>query len=63
MVVQDQYIVGMSGAVAINQMAIHAAMDLYEIADRRSCFEKVVLVSRKVLKDDQEKAERNRGNK
>lgn len=56
MTVQDQYIVGMGGAVAINQMAIHAAMDLYEIEDRKTCFEKVVMVSRAVLGDDLERA-------
>ena len=61
MTVQDQYIVGMGGAVAINQMAIHAAMDLYQIEDRRACFEKVVMVCRKVLKDGRETADLEKG--
>lgn len=43
--------------MAINQMAIHAAMDLYNIQDKRSCFEKVVMVARAVLR------EQNSGNK
>jgi len=52
--VQDQLIVGMGGAIAINQMAIHAAMDLYQIEDRMMCFEKVVMVSRVVLANERE---------
>ena len=56
MVVQDQMILGgMGGQVAINQMAIHAAMDLYGVADRQACFEKVVMVYRAVLKDERER--------
>jgi hypothetical protein len=55
MTVQDQYIVGMGGAVALNQMAIHKAMELYEIQDKRTCFEKVVLVGREVLKSERDK--------
>jgi len=61
MTVQDQYIMGMGGAVAINQMAIHAAMDLYQIEDRITCFEKVVMVCRKILKDDRETADLEKG--
>jgi hypothetical protein len=63
MTVQDQYIMGMGGAVAINQMAIHAAMDLYQIEDRKTCFEKVVMVYRKVLGDDREQAKVAKGQK
>jgi hypothetical protein len=57
MAVHDQYIVGMGGAVALNQVAIHAAMDLYEIQDKRACFEKVVLVGREVLKSERDEKE------
>ena len=53
-IVQDQMIVGMSGAVAINQVAIHEAMRLYRVGDRQDCFEKVVMVCRAVLKADHE---------
>lgn len=63
MTVQDQYIVGMGGAVAVNQMAIHAAMELYQIEDRRTCFEKVVMVCRKILKDDKDRADLEKGKK
>ena len=45
-VVHDQLIVGMGGAVALNQMAIHEAMGLYGIEFRRDCFEKVVMLGR-----------------
>ena len=56
MVVQDQMIIGgMGGPVAINQMAIHAAMDLYDVIDKQTCFEKVVMVYRAVLKHDRDK--------
>lgn len=46
---------GMGGPVAINQMAIHAAMDLYDVVDRQTCFEKVLMVYRAVLKHDRDK--------
>lgn len=46
---------GMGGQVAINHMAIHAAIDLYGVADKQSCFEKVVMVYRAVLKDERER--------
>ena len=40
MAVQDQMILGGVGcAIAINQMAIHAAMDLYDVVDKQTCFE------------------------
>jgi hypothetical protein len=53
-VVQDQYIMGFNGAVGINQMAIHAAMDLYEVEDRLKCFEGVVSASRHFISKQQE---------
>lgn len=41
--VQDQYIMGEGGPIAINQLAIHKAMGLLKIKpkDRLSCFNKV----------------------
>jgi hypothetical protein len=45
-VVQTQFIIGMSGPVDINHMAIHAAMDIYGVRDRRDCFEKVRRLAR-----------------
>ena len=45
--VQDQYIMsGMGGPVAINQMAIHGAMDIYGVEYRQDCFDKVVMLYR-----------------
>jgi hypothetical protein len=44
--VRDQYIMGFNGPIGINQLAIHEAMNLYQIKDRQSCFEKVILLSR-----------------
>lgn len=58
MIVQDQYIVGMSGAVALNQEAIHRAMQLYQIPDRQTCFEKVVMLGREILRHEHEKKEK-----
>lgn len=57
--VQDQYIVGFGGAVALNQVPIHAAMELYEVSDPIGCFEKVVMLGRyfigKMNEEQQEK--------
>jgi hypothetical protein len=40
--VQNQYIMGYSGPVAINQIAVHEAIKAYKIRNRKECFEKVV---------------------
>ena len=61
--VQDQYIMSMGGAVAINQMAIHQAMRLYGIDNRVDCFEKVVTAYREVIKQNNERAEAERESK
>lgn len=45
LVVQTQYIMGFNGPVALNQLAIHEAMKLYRIRNRRECFEKVLRLS------------------
>ncbi len=45
-VVQNQLIMGFNGPVEINQQAIHEAMRLYRIRNRRECFEKVLTLSR-----------------
>lgn len=45
LVCQNQLIMSMSGPVDINHLAIHAAMRLYRIKDRRTCFEKVIKLS------------------
>ena len=43
---QYQVIMGPRGPVDINHLAVHAAMELYGIIDRRRCFEKVLKLSR-----------------
>ena len=45
---------GMSGPITVNQIAIHEAMDLFDVADRRGCFDKVVNVSRMMIQEDNE---------
>ncbi len=44
--IRYQLIMGMNGAVDISHEAIHRAMELYEIAHRQECFEKVLTLSR-----------------
>lgn len=51
--VQDQLITGFNGPVGLDQNAIHKAMDLYEIKDRRDCFEKVVALGRHIVGEQQ----------
>ena len=58
MAVRDQYIISaMGGPISINQMAIHAAMDLFDVADKRGCFDKVVYVSREIIAEESETKE------
>ena len=52
--VRDQFIMSPAGPVSINQMAVHAAMDMYEVEDRVGCFEKVLKLYGHFLKKDQE---------
>jgi hypothetical protein len=44
--VRSQLIMGMNGPVSINHQAIHEAMKLYKIKNRRECFEKVLILSK-----------------
>lgn len=44
--VQHQLILSMGGVVDINHLAIHAAMDLYQIQNKQKCFEKVLKICR-----------------
>ncbi len=49
-IVQDQVILApMGGPVAVNQLAIHEAMALYGVQDKRDCFKKVLLLSREFI--------------
>lgn len=59
--VQDQYILSMGGAVAINHMAIHAAMELYDIEFRKDVFEKVLAVSRYFIHKMNDESKQKRG--
>jgi hypothetical protein len=43
--VRDQLILGSNGPIGINHLAIHEAMRLYGIRDKRNCFEKVLRLS------------------
>ena len=54
---------GMGGPVSINQMAIHAAMELYNVEFRQDCFDKVLMLYREMCKMDNEKAQQKRSNK
>jgi hypothetical protein len=41
-----------SRPVGLHHQAIHQAMDLYRVADRRRCFEKVLRLSREFITGD-----------
>ena len=56
-IVQSQFIMGPSGPTAINQMAIHAAMELYEIENRRECFQRVLKLAHWYMDRMREKSE------
>ncbi len=57
LMVQDQYIMApMGGPVAINQVAIHDAIRLYDVADPVDCFERVVATCRTEISKINDKA-------
>ncbi|MFH2075120.1 MAG: hypothetical protein ABIJ57_07200 [Pseudomonadota bacterium] len=41
-----QLLIGPGGPIEINQVAVHEAMRLYRVRQRRACFEKVMVLSR-----------------
>jgi len=45
-VTQYQFVMGFNGPVDMNHQAIHEAMKLYKIKNRRECFEKILTLSR-----------------
>lgn len=49
MIVHGQFIMGLNGAVALDQKAVHEAMRLYRINDRIDCFEKVVRLGQGII--------------
>jgi len=46
---------GYSGPISVNHQAIHEAMRLYEIENKKDCFEKVLFMSQYWLKKMSEK--------
>lgn len=40
--VRNQLIMASNDPIDINHLAVHAAMDLYQVQNRRECFEKVI---------------------
>jgi hypothetical protein len=49
-ITRSQLIMGFDRPIDINHTAIHSAMDLYGIKNRKECFEKVLTLSRWWLK-------------
>ena len=54
--VRSQMIMGFDGPIDINHQAIHAAMNLYEIENKRQCFEKVLVMANNFLSRLREKS-------
>jgi hypothetical protein len=46
---------GPGGPVDINHHAIHEAMDLYDIKDKRECFERVLIMANEQMRLIREK--------
>lgn len=42
MVVRDQLIISANGPVGLNHVAIHEAMKLYEVKDKKNCFWRIL---------------------
>jgi len=59
-IVSGQLIMGPGGPVDINHDAIHRAMDLYGIENKRGCFEQVCKIGQHVISEQHKrwKAER-----
>ena len=54
-VVSGQLIVGPGGPVDISHDAIHRAMELYNVEDKLTCFERVTHLARHMISLQQEK--------
>jgi hypothetical protein len=48
-IISGQFIMGQAGPVDVNHLAIHRAMELYEIENKRVCFEQVCRIARHML--------------
>lgn len=53
--ISGQLIMAQSGPIDINHLAIHKAMELYEIGNKRVCFEQVTKLARHMLKRNWDK--------
>ncbi len=56
-VVRNQLIMSFGGPIALNHSAIHEAMRLYRIKNRRLCFEKVLILGQYSISKMNEKNE------
>jgi hypothetical protein len=54
-VVSGQLIMGPGGPVDISHDAIYRAMDLYEVENKRRCFERVTKLGRHLINQQNEK--------
>ena len=45
-IVRSQFIMGFKGPIGISYPAVYGAMDLYEIENKRDCFEKILTLER-----------------
>lgn len=50
---RNQIIVGFDKVIDLNHLAVHAAMDLYEVKNKKECFEKVLWLFQEMRKDDE----------
>ena len=57
-VCSGQLIVGSGGPIDINHQAVHEALRLYDIQDKRGCFERVILIARHMIAKMNERIER-----
>jgi len=53
--VQRQFIMGFDGPIDISHEAIHREMELYNISDKQSCFDKVLIMSQSFINRMREK--------
>lgn len=54
-IISGQLIMGQAGPIDIDHNALHRAMDLYGVEDKRDCFERVCTVARHMLQVTWEK--------
>lgn len=62
-IVRGQWIYSYGGPTAINQLAVHEAMRLYEVENKKECFEKILTVAAQELEYIHDKIEAQREQK